>query len=70
MRRAFFIDAARPARQDDPDRTARLDVVDRGIEGKNLAVDRQLAQPSRDQLGELRAEIEDENGLMGHVGCR
>ena len=70
MRRAFFIDAARPARQDDADRALRLDVVDRGIERKNLAVDRQLAQPPRNQLGELRAEIQDENGLMGHVGCR
>ena len=39
-------------------------IVDRRVERQNLAVDRQLAQPARDQLRELRAEVEDENRLM------
>ena len=34
------------------------------VERQNLAVDGQLAQPARDQLRELRAEVEDENRLM------
>ena len=39
---------------------------ERGVERQNLAVDRQLAQAARNQLRELRAEIENENGLMSH----
>ena len=39
----------------------------RRVEGKNLGVNGQLAQPARNQLRELRAEIEDDDGLMRHV---
>ena len=68
VRRAVFGDAARPAGQDDADRLLRARVASSGVlNGRISRVDRQLAQPARDQLGELRAEIEDENGLMGHV---
>ena len=66
VRRALFVDAARAAGQDDADRLLGLDRVERGVERQDLAVDRQLAQTARDQLGKLRAEIQDEDGLMGH----
>ena len=36
--------------------------------GRISRVDRQLAQPARNQLGELRAEIENDDGLMIHRG--
>jgi hypothetical protein len=41
----------------------------RRVEGQDLGVDRQLAQSTRNQLGELRAEIQNDNGLMIHGGC-
>ena len=67
-RRARLRDALRPARQDDarPD-CSRAIVVDRRVERQDLRVDGQLAQPARDQLRVLRAEIEDDDGLMCHV---
>ena len=36
------------------------------IEGVDLAIDRQLAHPPGDQLGELAAVVEDEDGLAVH----
>ena len=45
---------------------AREHLGQRRVERQNLGVDRQLAQPASDQLRELRAEIEDDDGLMGH----
>ena len=39
------------------------DLRERRIERQNLGVDRELAQAARDQLGELRAEVEDDDGL-------
>ncbi len=56
--------ALRSAGQNEAGGFARAQLVDRGVEWQNLAVDRQLAQPARDQLRELRAEVEDENRLM------
>ena len=38
--------------------------VERRVERQDLAVDGQLAQTSRDQLRELRPEIENQNRLM------
>src|SRR5687767_2359932 len=67
MRGVVFVDAARAAGENDPDRAPRLDGRQRRVERQNLAVDRQLTQAARDQLRELRAEIEDENGLMRHA---
>ena len=43
-----------------------LSAADGSVERQDFAVDRELAQASRDQLGELRPEIENENGLMRH----
>jgi hypothetical protein len=67
MRRAVLVNAAWPARQDEPDRCPGLDCRERRVERENLAVDRQLAQAPRNQLGKLRTEIQDEDGLMGQV---
>ncbi len=64
FRRAALGNALGPAREDDADRLSRAQHVHRRMERQNLAVDRQLAQPARDQLRELRAEVEDENRLM------
>ena len=66
LRRAGVRDALRSAGQDDADRVARADLLDRRVRRPDLGVDRQLAQTSGDQLGELRAEIENDDGLMGH----
>ena len=48
----------------------RAIVVERRVERQDLAVDRELAQPPRDELRELRAEVEDEDGLMCHWASR
>ena len=68
--------AARPARtrsSGPPDRMMPAgrrarDLGQRRVERQNLGVDRQLAQPARDQLRELRAEIENDDGLVSHGG--
>ena len=67
LRRAGVRHAARPARQNDarPDSCARS-CLERRVERHDLGVDRQLTQTPRDQLRVLRAEIQNENGLMGH----
>ena len=55
----------------DADRACRARISSSGVlNGRISRVDRQLAQPPRDQLGELRAEIEDDDGLMGHGRTR
>ena len=61
-------DALRPARQDDARRGFAPKLLERRVERHDLGVDRQLAQASRDELGVLRAEIENDDGLMRHVG--
>ena len=37
------------------------------VEREDFAIHRQLAQASRDQLGKLRAEIQNKDGLMRHT---
>ncbi len=69
--------AARRARPRDtlfgpPDRMMptgrrRGNLCRRRVERQNLGVDGQLAQPARDELRVLRAEVEDDDGLMRHV---
>ena len=69
VRRAGLGDALRPARQDDARPGAAPAIsAERRVERQDLGVDRQLAQPARNQLGELRAEIEDDDGLSGARG--
>ena len=50
-----------------PDRLPRANDVDRGVERQDLRVHRQLAQAARDELRELRAEVENEDALMHEV---
>jgi hypothetical protein len=66
--RARLRHALRAAGQDDADRAAPCEFGRRRVERQDLAVDGELAKPARDQLGELRAEIENQDGLMGQVG--
>jgi hypothetical protein len=66
MRRAIFVDAARPAGEDDADWTLGFDRRERRVERQDFAIHRQLAQAPSDQLGKLRAEIQNEYGLMSH----
>jgi hypothetical protein len=56
--------ALRAAGQDDPDRPLGPNHVDRRVERQDLRIDRQLTQPPGDELGELRAEVENENRLV------
>ena len=48
VRRAFLVDAARPAGQDDADRVLGLNRGDGRVERQDLAIDGELTQPSRD----------------------
>ena len=64
---ALAIDRVGPARQDDP---LGLPVPDprHGARGRmDLAVDVGFAHPARDELGVLRAEIDDQDAVV--VGC-
>ena len=48
----------------------RAELLERRVEGHDLGVDRQLAQAARDELGVLRPEIENDDGLMRHGHVR
>ena len=56
------VDRHRAARQDDRPRAAALDLLPRRVVGQQLRIDVELADPPRDQLGELAAEVEDDDG--------
>jgi hypothetical protein len=60
MRGVGIVDRAGTAGEDNPRRLEGLDLLQRDREGVNLAVDLLLPDPSGDQLGGLRPEIEDE----------
>ncbi len=60
-------DRGRAARQDDRARVEIADLVRGDRERMDLAIDPALAQPARDQLGDLAAEIEDQDAV-GHQG--
>ena len=66
MRRARLRDALRTAGQDDADRRPSPQFFERRVERENFGIDRQFPQAPRDELSELRAEVEDDDGLMGH----
>jgi hypothetical protein len=68
LRRAVFRHALGPARQDDPDGPPSGQLFCGRIERQDLAVDGQLTETARNQLRELRAEVENQDGLMGQVG--
>ena len=52
--------------QDDPDRVPRPNLRQRRVEGKDFGVHREFPQAARNQLRELRTEIEDDDGLVSH----
>jgi hypothetical protein len=56
------------ARQDDAARAEAPDEFRRHVAGMDLAVDACLADPARDQLRDLRAEIENQDLLVLHRG--
>ena len=66
-RRARLVDAGRPAGQDVALRVERGEALRRRVPGDQLAVDVQLAHPPRDQLGGLRAVVEDGDGVVRQV---
>ena len=63
--RAELGDAGRPAREDHGLGLQPLQRVLGPVEGHDLGVDALLAHPARDQLGDLAAEVDDEDGI-GH----
>ena len=58
-RRFALVDAGGAARQDIGTRTKGADALRIGVERPDLAIDAGFTQPPRDQLRELRAEIEN-----------
>ena len=64
-RRAELGDAGRAAGQDDGFRLEALEGLLGLVEGHDLGVDALLAHAARDQLRDLAAEIDDEDGV-GH----
>ena len=65
-RRAGFRHALRAAGKDHADGAPRRDCRGGCVERQNLAVHRQFAQASGDELRILRAEIENDDGLVRH----
>src|ERR1043166_2973054 len=63
LRRVFAVDARRAPAQDD---AGRLDLRGRRVVPENLREHLTLADASGDDLGVLRAEIEDYD-LLGHL---
>src|SRR5216684_2058300 len=63
LRSAGLVDARWTAPEDQSGRVARLQLGPRRRPGHELAVHVRLAHAARDQLAELGAEIEDEDGL-------
>ncbi len=62
-RGARVVDRVRAARQDDRPGAAPLELGVRRVVRQQLRVDVELADAPRDELGELAAEVEDDDGL-------
>ena len=62
-RRALVVDRMRAAGQDDRARPAAFELGIRGVVREEFAVHVELAHASCDELGELAAEVEDDDGL-------
>ncbi len=67
--RALVVDGVRAAGEDEALRAQRGDLVERGGAGVNLAVDPGLPHAAGDELGGLRAEVEDDDRFV-HGGER
>ncbi len=65
--RTVLIDRGRASGKDDPDRAQRLRVARRDVAAPDFAEDAQLAHAPRDELGVLAAEVQNEQGLVGHT---
>src|SRR4029079_10521828 len=63
LRRVRVVDGVRAAGEDDRLRVAALDLRPRRVVGDELGVDVELADPPGDQLGELAAEVEDDDRI-------
>ena len=62
-RRPLLVHTRRPAGEDDPPRSHVANAVCREVVPNDLAEDVLLAHPSGDELGVLRAEVEDDDPL-------
>src|SRR2546426_5804213 len=67
FRRARLRHALGSAREDDPHRIPRADFFDRRVRRPHFRVHRQFSQPPSDELGVLRAEIQNDDGLVVHL---
>jgi hypothetical protein len=63
LRRGRVVHGVRAAGQDDPLRPAAFDLRPRGVVRQELRVDIELPDAARDQLSELAAEVEDDDGV-------
>ncbi len=63
MERTLVVHARGSAAQNQAPGVAAGDLTGRGGAGDQLAVDVELADPARDQLGVLGAEVEDQDGV-------
>jgi len=61
MRRGFVINAGGSAGKDDSIRFEFRDLVRRNVKANDLGINLQFTDATRDYLGVLRAEIEDED---------
>src|SRR5579872_6242191 len=67
LRRARVGNALRAAREHDPDRISRADLFSRRIGRPDFRINRKLAKATGDELRVLRAEIENDDGLMAQL---
>ena len=67
LRRALLVDARRAAREDQTLRLVGEDGLERRAGRDDLGVHAEFAEPACDQVCELRAEINDEYGVPGHL---
>lgn len=67
--RPFFENRIRPSRKNNPFRRVFHGLLKRECAGNDLAIDMQLADAARYQLGILRAEIQDQDFLLLGFGA-
>ncbi len=65
-RRVFIVDRRRAPGQNDAHRQVAAEFFERHRAGKHDGEDMQFADPTRDELGILRAKVEDDDGLGFH----
>ncbi len=63
-----LVDRRGAAGEDDAERVATAELVDRRVVREDLGEDAQLADPAGDQLRVLRAEVEDDQRPLGRLG--